>query len=282
MIADLDQTIKQLLVAEMPIKNGEIDVKFDQPTREWSSRLSKPTLNFFLYDLRENNVLRQHQWENMNNGNRQNGDHLSHRKRTPMRLDCRYMLTAWANDSSDEHRLMTRTLMSLYRYPVLPEERLVGMLKNPIFDISASLARHDVLTNPAEVWSALDNELRPSVSYVVTLALDPWTEVTGPAVQQLTFRLGQAANLPQATGLVEGTAEESIYIGGTVSKEGAPQAGVEVAIKGTGLFSVTDAKGRYTLGGFPPGEYTLVAWQAKGKPREKKVSVPSGNCDINL
>ena len=29
MIADLDQTIEQLVIAELPIKNGEIDVKFD-------------------------------------------------------------------------------------------------------------------------------------------------------------------------------------------------------------------------------------------------------------
>jgi hypothetical protein len=81
---------------------------------------------------------------------------------------------------------------------------------------------------------------------------------------------------------VEGTAEELVYIGGVVAKEGKPQAGIEVAIKGTGLFSVTDARGRFTLGGFAPGDYTLVAWQAKGKPKEKKVSVPSGNCDIDL
>ena len=61
MIADLDETIKQIVVKEIPIKNGEIDVKFDQPTREWSAKLAKPTINFFLYDVRENNVLRTHQ-----------------------------------------------------------------------------------------------------------------------------------------------------------------------------------------------------------------------------
>ena len=37
MIADLDETIRQLLITEMPIENGEIDVTFDQPKREWSS-----------------------------------------------------------------------------------------------------------------------------------------------------------------------------------------------------------------------------------------------------
>ena len=63
MIADLDESIRQLLIAEMPLKNGEVEISFDQPKREWSSRLSRPTVNFFLYDLRENTILRQQSWE---------------------------------------------------------------------------------------------------------------------------------------------------------------------------------------------------------------------------
>ncbi len=62
MIADLDATIRQILVEELPIRNGEIDVKFDQPTREWSARRGKPTVEVVRYDMRENNKVRQHQW----------------------------------------------------------------------------------------------------------------------------------------------------------------------------------------------------------------------------
>jgi hypothetical protein len=40
MIADLDETLRQLVTAELPIKNGEIEVEFDQPKREWSARLT--------------------------------------------------------------------------------------------------------------------------------------------------------------------------------------------------------------------------------------------------
>ena len=69
MITDLDETIRQIMRAELPIKNGEIDVKFEQPKREWSARLSKPTVNFYLYDVRENHVLRQHHWEQIRSKN---------------------------------------------------------------------------------------------------------------------------------------------------------------------------------------------------------------------
>ena len=71
MLADLDETIRRLLVDELPVKNGEIEISFDQPRRDWSSRISKPTISIFMYDVRENNVLRRHQWERMNGNSRQ-------------------------------------------------------------------------------------------------------------------------------------------------------------------------------------------------------------------
>lgn len=284
MIADLDETIRQLLIAEVPIKNGEVEVSFDQPKREWSARLSRPTINLFLYDVRENATLRQHQWERMPSVN---GDNLARLKRTPFRVDCYYMLTTWAAEPDDEHRLLTRSLMALFRFPILTDDRLVGSLKNPPFEIQARLASHDRLTNPAEVWSSLDNELRPSISYIVTLALDPWKEITGPIVRILTLRTGQAALLPRRQVSQEETLREQVlYIGGTVRlKSKDPAAGIQVAIKGTGLSSTTDQEGKFTLGVLQPGEYTLVAWPEDGKPKEKQITVPpqkDGNYDLEV
>lgn len=281
MIADLDKTIKELVVEEMPIKNGEVDVKFDQPTREWSSRLTKPTVNFFLYDVRENNVLRQHQWERLD-GNGNGRDRQARMKRTPHRVDCNYMITTWAAKPEDEHRLLTRCLLALFRHPTLPEDRLLGSLQNPQYEIRTHLASHDKLTNPAEVWSALDNELRPSVSYVITLALDPWTEVSGPMVLSRTLRTGQSETLPQEQALLEETAVEANVIGGVVAKGDEPQSDITVAVKGSGLSGTTDGQGRFTLGALPPGDYTLMAWPPEGKPTEKDVSVPAGDYDIEL
>jgi hypothetical protein len=272
MIADLDETIRQLLIEEMPVKNGEIEIAFDQPTREWSAKLSKPTVNMFLYDLRENNQLREHRWQRVRE---ENGTVTQ--KRTPMRVDCHFMLTCWGNDPADEHRLMTRAMLALFRFPILPEDRLVGQVQNPPYEILAALARHDRLTNPAEVWSSLDNELRPSVSYIVTMALDPWSEVTGPAVKSFELNTGQARELPRfATLDPEETRNQLSFIGGTVraGKGGDPVEGISVAIKGTGFMTTTGGDGRYRLHGFPAGEHTLVAWPEKGKPKEKKIRVP--------
>jgi hypothetical protein len=282
MIADLDETIRQLLQQELPIKNGEIEIKFDQPKREWSARLNRPTVNFFLYDLRENPVLRQHGWEQLEPGR---GDDLQARlKRTPFRVDCFYMLTTWASDPEDEHRLLSSTLLALFRYPILPAERLVGSLKNQPFELQARLANHDRLTNPAEVWGSLDNEMRPSISYIITLAMDPWTEIVTPMVRSLTLRSGQAVRLPEEPSLIDGTLVERVDFSGIVrsAKDGAPRASISVAVKGTGLFAASDENGQYRLGSLPPGEYVLVAWPAEGRPVEKAITLPGNGRSFDI
>ena len=282
MIADLDETIRQLLIEELPIKNGEIDIKFDQPKREWSSRLSKPTVSFFLYDVRENPTLRQHGWERLDDGT----GRVTSQKRMPFRIDCAYLMTVWAADPEDEHRLLTRCLMALFKFPIIPIDRLIGTLRNPTFDISTRLAVHDKLTNPAEVWSALDNELRPSIPYLITLALDPWAEVTSPAVRSFKLRIGEADQLPRYQRFGENIIpDELIYIGGVIrskSTSGPTQSGLQVAIKGTGWMDTSDMEGRFKLGGLPPGDYTLIVWPPDGKPKEKKISVPSPDGDYDL
>lgn len=103
------------------------------------------------------------------------------------------MMTTWATEPEDEHRLLSASLMALFRHPVLPEERLVGGMRNQPYELQVRLASHDKLTNPAEVWGALDNEIRPSISYIVTLALDPWVDISIPFARTVTLRTGQMA-----------------------------------------------------------------------------------------
>jgi hypothetical protein len=282
MIADLDETIRQLLIDDLPITNGEIDVNFDQPKRDWSSRISKPTINLFLYDVRENNVLRQHQWERLNGSS---GRDIASLKRTPMRVDCSYIMTAWAADVEDEHRLLTRTMLTLFRHPTLPNHRLVGSLQNPPYEIQARVARHDKLTDPSDLWNVMDNEIRPGISYVITLALDPWQEITAPIVRTRTLRFGEAQHLPYNPGLrPDDRRTDLVVIAGTVRhrSDQTPLSGVEVAVKGTGRFATTDAEGHFVLGSLPPGDYTLVAWHGESKPQEKTITLPAGEGDYDM
>ena len=282
MIAHLDRALERLLLAEIPVKNGEIDVKFEQPTREWSARLSRPVVNLFLYDVRENNALRQPQWERIARPDNYAGRPVVSQKRTPFRIDCHYILTTWATEAQDEHMLLSRAMLALFRYPFLPEKYLGDDLREQPFKLAARLAAHDKLTNPTELWNALDNDLRPSVSYVVTLAMDPWAVVDTPAVLSFTLTKGQTNNLPHARQLTENSADSHTTIGGIVRQNGRPQPNLPVALKGTGFFTTTDEDGRYTLANVPLGQQTIVAWTKTDKPAEKPVVIPGGNYDIEI
>ena len=292
MIADLDETIRQLLIRDIPINHGEIDVKFDQPKREWSARLSKPTINLYLYDMRENHLLRKNQMERIRHTGRKVTE-----QRSPVRLECTYMMTAWAAEPEDEHRLMGRALQALFRHPYLHPETLHGKLKRQRYKIPAQLARHDKLTNPAELWSALDNELRPSISFILTLALNPFEEVTGPAVRNLTMRTRLHTN--GSNGL-NGTAQsdgdiaitESMLIAGVVTvnrntgpdgtAEPTPVSGVQVGIKDNPKVDITDERGRFKLRGLYSGTYTLIVWPPDGEPEERTITVPSEDGLYNI
>src|SRR2546425_13010782 len=102
MFADLDETIRQLLIRFVPLDLTEVDVSFEAPDRDWSGRLSRPTVNCFLYDVRENLELRRTDWEVQ----RKNGEGTS--KRLPARIDATYQITVWARAPEDEHRLLWR------------------------------------------------------------------------------------------------------------------------------------------------------------------------------
>ena len=134
------------------------------------ARLSRPTLNLFLYDVRENQKLRQARpmLEIVHND-----DGTVTKRPKPARLDLHYMITAWATEPEDEHRLLSRTLMALFRYPHIPEELLPERLQNQPAPIPMMVAQYDELRNATDVWQVLDNEMRPAMACIVTLAFDP-------------------------------------------------------------------------------------------------------------
>ena len=96
MIDDLDEALRDLLVRELPIRNNEVDITFDQPKRDWAARLSRPTLNLYLYDLRENLKLRRE--ASQREIERRPSSVIS--LRPAIRMDLNYLVTAWATSGS--------------------------------------------------------------------------------------------------------------------------------------------------------------------------------------
>ena len=127
MIRALDRTLEQLLRSELAeIDANQLEISFAQPSGDWVSRRSgRLTVNLFLYDVRENAALRRHQWqqgqEAANGAARTGAVSL---KRTPLLLDCFYLVSAWSGADEtrrpfDEHELLSLAIRALARYPVL-------------------------------------------------------------------------------------------------------------------------------------------------------------------
>src|SRR6202020_2042498 len=53
-IADLDEALRTLLKRELDKHGFEgVEIAFDAPSKEWSGKLTGPSVNLFLYDMRE-------------------------------------------------------------------------------------------------------------------------------------------------------------------------------------------------------------------------------------
>jgi hypothetical protein len=248
MISALDETIRSVLVSAGALDPSQVDVSFDIPNREWSSGIARPTLNCYLFDIRENRELRQSGVTTEMSAMRGEGPAI--RKRAPMRFDLTYLLTAWTRAVEDEHRLLWHALATLARFPRLPEEYLQGELREQPLPIQAKIAQPDgVLRSPGEFWTALENQIKPSLSYVLTLALERMPVLAGPPVLTQHVAIGPAGRAPEAW----------LTIGGSVhDASGAAQPGAWLAVEGQAVAALCDEHGRFRLRLPGPGRYTAI------------------------
>src|SRR2546421_10014862 len=50
----LDESLEAFLRATVPLGKREVDVSFAAPDRDWAARVSRPTVNLYLWDVRRN------------------------------------------------------------------------------------------------------------------------------------------------------------------------------------------------------------------------------------
>lgn len=172
MIQDVDDTLKELLVSKVPIDTSLVDIKFEMPTRDWSTGLSRPTVNVYLYDIRENHELRS------NERFVARGDAPPTQRRAPVRLDLSYMISVWTTEIADEHQLLGDILTTLLRFPFLPDDVLKGSLPQQPLPLHAWIAQSERMPNSWDFWGHLEHRMKSGVSYVVTASFEPFTAQT--------------------------------------------------------------------------------------------------------
>src|SRR5262245_27211647 len=281
MINELDETLRQLLITRGELAPEQVRISFDIPTREWSAAVMDPTVNLYLYDVRENVKLRESLW---NQETYLNG-HQTQLKPRPLRIDLSYMITTWAGGVEDQHLLLWRVLETLFRHSPLPEDVLQGNLRQLLHPVRTEVAQPDgILKNVSDFWGALENQLRPAVNLLVTLDLDLNEIVTRELVFARVVKVGQRAAdrvgvdrrlaVPR---LGPGWEALPLRVGGVGrDAEGAAIEGAAVRLVGVrdgrpaqvGPTTRTGPEGRYVLSA-PPGEYTLVVEPAGRAPQQQ-------------
>src|SRR3954469_16930351 len=120
-IADLDEALRKLLRRELERHGFEaVEVAFDAPSKDWSGKLTSPTVDLFLYDLRE----AVERAEISPSESRGNGQAIV--TPPPLRLELTYSVTAWTKAVEDEHRLLSQVLAILFSHRKLPPDLLNG------------------------------------------------------------------------------------------------------------------------------------------------------------
>jgi hypothetical protein len=272
MLADLDESLRGLLRGELAAHGFDgVEIVFEAPTKDWASSLSAPTVDVFLYDLHEAEDQRVVEWD------ARVRDGRVHEQRPPLRLDACYAVSAWTRAVEDEHRLLSQVLGVLYAHGELPEDMLVGTLRNGSqpYPLTAKIAQRRS-DGKADFWSSVGGQYKASLDYVVTLSCPAGGElVRGPQVRTRTARIRDRD--------VRSTLEESHAVGGTVATSaGGPAAGAWVALPGLGRMAVTDAGGRFRFKDVPEGRHRCLARGADGSIAEASLDVPGGGVDMTL
>jgi hypothetical protein len=162
----LDESLEAFLRAAVPLPAREIDVAFDTPDKEWAARVSRPTIDLYLWDVRRN-VNSGY----LDFGAQGDGNDGAHRRAPLFRVDCRYLVTSWTSDVRDEHALLGATLVALLRHTELERKYLQGVYRDvarvPLIGVGADDGR-----DTSTFWSALGGRLKPGLDLTVTATVD--------------------------------------------------------------------------------------------------------------
>lgn len=284
MISEVDEVLRKLLIREIEIKGNEVDIQFDQPKREWSSRLSKPTINLFLFDLRENLRLRgAEQYRTI-----PHEDGTSEIKRNPVRIDLRYLMTAWVKEPEDEHLLLASALSGFLRNPFLPEDLLTKQLKNQPTPVPLDVATFPPETGPidkfTEIWGVLDNEMRPGVLVTVTVSIDPYRPMIFKQVRSRETRFAQDSGIgkPEAPASTRVPSKTYRSVGGLIKSEKYAPSSLSLMLVETQTLVEINENGGYALQKIVDGEYHLDILFNQKVLKRQKIMVPSKNYDIQI
>lgn len=177
MIPEIDTALGDLL-RERAVPGGQVEISFEPPARDWVAARDVPTVNAYLYDIREDTARREYGTISV----RDESGRVVRRRRPLRHFRLSYLMTCWTRRPEDEHRLLSAVLGALISTEVLP-------LTGPGPLASLGLPPELALSPPAgdsrsaaDLWSALGGNLKPSLDAVV---IAPYPDESGDPVAPL-------------------------------------------------------------------------------------------------
>lgn len=174
MIKALDQTIKALLLRDLPASLADqVQISFATPDDQFPPQsVTLPAIDLFLYDVRENLELRSNEVYLT-----RRSDGSATQERAPARVDFSYLVTAWPSESvpdaaEDEHHLLGEVMRVLLRHRTIPEDVLQGSLKEQKTPLPVASLQPGRLQSLGEFWQALGGKPKAALNYQLTLSVD--------------------------------------------------------------------------------------------------------------
>lgn len=267
-IADLDEALRTLLKRELGRHGFEgVEIAFDAPSKEWSGKLTGPTVDLFLYDLREAMD------RAVATPTERRGNGIAIVSDPPLHLELTYAVTAWTKAVEDEHRLLSQALAVLFSYSEVPSEVISENATTTLGRAETSVGRPR--EEKADFWTSVGGQYKASIDYVVHIVIESGGSfVRGPEVRTATIR-SRLSDGPPAT------MEELHRLAGTVSDaDGAPIAGAWIALPELGRWTASDGRGRFSFARLRAGEHAVHARTADGRDAQATAAVPGGTCDL--
>jgi hypothetical protein len=167
-INEVDESLRRLVLRDA-VNGSGVELSFDAPTKEWAARRNTPTINIYLYDIREDLERREVEFEEVRDAD----GRVTERRPPPRRYTLSYLVTVWTQRPEDEHRVLASLLACFLRSDRLPEDVLGEDLAGQPYPIRVTVALPPPKDRAlADLWSALGGELKPSLDLVVTVPFD--------------------------------------------------------------------------------------------------------------
>lgn len=169
----VDRALAALLRRD--VLSDAVEVSLEAPNRPWTQGITKPTINLFLFDVRENVARREVMLEPVRDAT----GAVVARRPPPSRYDLFYIVSCWGCSVEVEHQVLSAAIASLGSYDKLPAD-LLGLEAAPHGCFLSTVAGMKRGMLPS-----FGGEMKMQLDLAVTVPLmTPAVTVAGPPVRE--------------------------------------------------------------------------------------------------